>query len=610
VARLLHVLIVEDSEDDAVLMERQLQLAGFQVASERVQTREEMVEALAADTWDVVLCDYRLPQFDGPSALKVVQEAGIDLPFIIVSGAVGEEIAAAAMRAGAHDFVSKNNLARLHPAVERELAEAEIRRSHRSAEAALRASEVRYRTLMANLPIGVFRADSGGTIISANPALAAMLGYPDDHSLTGVSSPQIFADAGSWRELVERLAGSGVVVDHEALIVRRDGSTFWGQLNVRAVSDPQGALLLDGTVADIDRRRQLEVALIRGKEEWERTFDAVRELILISDEELTTVRANRTAAEFFGLGPDEIIGRSAYELIHGAPRPAGEQELLQQVANGLVNELQVRRDDLGCELHFSLTPRFDEDRKLAGVVHVGRDVTDQRRLDEVLRRQAMIEQAEHIFRTFRHEVGNALNTLKTTLTVLRSSYREFTEEQREIYFGRCLESFRLAEKLLRALRTYQSLDRVHPRPLELVEYLQSTSGLLFTAARDRAVDCGLDPCTPPVRVSADPDALTRILLNLVDNAVEATAVREQPTITISCRVVHHQAVVAVRDNGRGISPEDRPHVFAPLFTTRAEGSGMGLAIVQKLVVQMGGLTTLDSELDRGCTVALLFPVIR
>jgi signal transduction histidine kinase len=129
----LRVLLVEDSADDALLLLRQLRTGGFDPAHARVETAAAMAAALDAQPWDVVIADYVLPQFSGPAALALVRGRGLDLPFIIVSGSVSEEVAVASMRAGAHDCVLKGNLTRLAPAVLRELGEAEVRRKQRRA---------------------------------------------------------------------------------------------------------------------------------------------------------------------------------------------------------------------------------------------------------------------------------------------------------------------------------------------------------------------------------------------------------------------------------------------------------------------------------------------
>lgn len=135
------MLIVEDSDDDAALVVRALQRAGYEVTHQQVQTREDMAAALEHQAWDVIVSDYSMPAFDAPGALSVLREHGRDIPFIIVSGTVGEDTAVEAMRLGAHDYLLKGKLTRLPPAIERELRDSAARRAHREAERALRVSE-------------------------------------------------------------------------------------------------------------------------------------------------------------------------------------------------------------------------------------------------------------------------------------------------------------------------------------------------------------------------------------------------------------------------------------------------------------------------------------
>jgi PAS domain S-box-containing protein len=155
----LRVLIVEDSESDAALILRMLKKAGYTVYSETVQTEPEMEAALATRTWDIVIADYRLPQFDAPAALALLGKMGLDIPFVAVSGTIGEETAVALMKAGASDYLMKDNLARLAPVVERELAEAHRRQEYRRAAQETRESEARYRSLFENSPISLWEED-------------------------------------------------------------------------------------------------------------------------------------------------------------------------------------------------------------------------------------------------------------------------------------------------------------------------------------------------------------------------------------------------------------------------------------------------------------------
>jgi two-component sensor histidine kinase len=143
-SEVLRVLHIEDSLSDAALTERFLTKAGYDVRSERVMNAAEMLGALAKQPWDVILADYRLPEFDAPSALSLLHQSGNDIPFIVVSGSLGEELAVAIMRAGAQDYLLKNDLARLAPAVGREIGDARTRRERARAERALSDSEDRF----------------------------------------------------------------------------------------------------------------------------------------------------------------------------------------------------------------------------------------------------------------------------------------------------------------------------------------------------------------------------------------------------------------------------------------------------------------------------------
>jgi len=173
----LRVLIVEDSEFDAQMITSLVRKSGYDVVSERVETGEALERSLREKQWDIILSDYNLPTFSAPEALKIVQASGLDLPFIIISGGIGEATAVAAMKAGAHDYLMKGNLNRLSPAIERELREAANRRERREAREKLLESELRYRLLWESSPDAVLLMDPESKVHFANPAVEAVFGY-------------------------------------------------------------------------------------------------------------------------------------------------------------------------------------------------------------------------------------------------------------------------------------------------------------------------------------------------------------------------------------------------------------------------------------------------
>ena len=136
--QLLQILLVEDSEDDALLLQLAIERSGIHCVCRRVESAPEMASALDAQEWDAIIADYVLPHFDGLGALAMVKERELDVPFIIVSGHITEDTAVAAMKAGAHDYVMKDKLARLAPAIAREMRDAEVRRVQRASEKKLR----------------------------------------------------------------------------------------------------------------------------------------------------------------------------------------------------------------------------------------------------------------------------------------------------------------------------------------------------------------------------------------------------------------------------------------------------------------------------------------
>ncbi len=173
----LRALIVEDSEDDALIIVRELRRNGYTLTFKRVDTRDSMDAALQWQSWDLVIADYSMPHFSAPDALRLLQEKNLDLPFIIVSGSIGEDIAVAAMKAGAHDYLMKGNLARLVPAIERELREAQERSKRREAEQALRDSEERFRSLIENALDIIAVVDQKGIVQYVSPSIKRVLGY-------------------------------------------------------------------------------------------------------------------------------------------------------------------------------------------------------------------------------------------------------------------------------------------------------------------------------------------------------------------------------------------------------------------------------------------------
>lgn len=219
----LRVLLVEDSDDDTVLILRELKRAGFDFEYKITENWQDFVHYLSQESWDVVLSDYSLPTFNGLDAIEKVREVDKDLPFILVSGAVGEETAVAALKAGAQDFITKNNLSRLVPVIQRELKEAETRRENRKAQQALQ----RLGTAIEQAAEAVLITDVNGIIEYVNPAFERITGYSVQEALG--KNPRILKsnknDAKIYKEMWDTLLSGEVWIGR--LINKKKDNTFF-----------------------------------------------------------------------------------------------------------------------------------------------------------------------------------------------------------------------------------------------------------------------------------------------------------------------------------------------------------------------------------------------
>jgi PAS domain S-box-containing protein len=258
----LHILIVEDSEDDGLLLLRELQRGGYDPVWERVETSGAMLEALERRPWDIVISDYVLPQFSGLSALKILKQSGLDLPFIILSGNIGESIAVDAMKAGAHDYILKDNFTRLVPAVERELREATVRRERKKAEEALVESEIRYRSLFENSLDAVLLSSADGSILDVNPAACSILNMTKDEILAAGREGIVDMEDPRVSALLEERARTGRARG-EITCMRKGGAKFPCDLSSIMFTDKHGIARASTIARDVTERKQTEEKISR-----------------------------------------------------------------------------------------------------------------------------------------------------------------------------------------------------------------------------------------------------------------------------------------------------------------------------------------------------------
>ena len=313
----LRVLIVEDSEDDTKLLVRQLRKGGYNPKWIIVETAEALKSALDNELWDIILCDYKMPNFNAIEALKLVQKNDIDIPFIIVSGAIEEDTAVEAMKSGAHDFILKHNLAKLVVAVEREIREAQNRRDKKNMEKMLRRSEENFRHSLEDSPMGVRMVSSSGETTYANRELLNIYGYDSIEELKSTPHEKRYTKESLAEHEIrkeKRKRGELVPSNYEIDIVRKNGE-------IRNLEVFRKLVLWDGVLQfqtlyhDITKRKQAEKNLRNSEERYRLVVENAHEYILITQDR-KIVFANKATEERLGSSIEKLSSRDFTRFIH------------------------------------------------------------------------------------------------------------------------------------------------------------------------------------------------------------------------------------------------------------------------------------------------------
>jgi PAS domain S-box-containing protein len=260
-AKVIRLLIVEDVEDDALLLLREIRTGGFEPVFKRVDSEKDLVEALNEETWDIVISDYAMPGFTGIDALRILKRHDPDIPFILHSGAIGEDVAVSAMKEGAGDYLMKDNLKRLIPAIERGLLDAETRKARKEAVKALEESENKYRLLVEDLNDVIYRIDQSGIINYISPVIQSLAGY-DQSELIGQPFTRITykEDLVFWQKRFEELL-AGAIKPSEYRLIKKSGEPVWVRSSSKLIYDGENVVGIRGVIADITEEKELQSQL-------------------------------------------------------------------------------------------------------------------------------------------------------------------------------------------------------------------------------------------------------------------------------------------------------------------------------------------------------------
>jgi PAS domain S-box-containing protein len=615
----LRILLLEDDASDAELVQ---ELLAEHIACEvaRVQTRDEFVAALGDTGIDLILADYKLPAFDGISALHLARSKRPDVPFIFVSGTVGEDVAIEALKIGATDYVLKQRLARLVPSVQRALREAQERAERRKVTEALRQSEMYLAEAQRlshtgsfgwNVTSGeIYWSEETYRIFEYEPARRPTVQmvidrtHPDDrmHLRQIIEGP--FVEKTGF-DTVHRLMMPGGGVKYVQAVARP--ATGEG---------PESALLI-GAVTDITERKHAEATLREQADLLNLTHDA----IFIRDMNGVVRSWNRGAEALFGWTAAEADGKIAPDLLETVfPMPL-ERIVTELLGRGRWEGELVRTRKDGARV--AVASRWSLQRDARGdpiaVLETNNDITERKRAEEQRERLSELERdlarisrvsmMGELAASLAHEIkqpiaGVALNA-ETCLQWIGRQPPGL--EQAGQALSRIISEAKRAASIVDRNRSLFGRGAPQREPIDLNDVIREMVVMLRGAASRHGISIRseLDPALPTT--AADRVQLQQVLMNLMLNGIEAIQTGSGELSVVSQRTEDGQLLVAVSDSGIGFPDDGLDRIFEAFFTTKPQGTGMGLSISRRIIESHGGRLWASPSGGRGATFQFTLP---
>lgn len=662
----IRILFVDDSEDDVWVLLRVIRKANYAPIYERVYTPKDMEQALAEREWDVIICDYQMPGFNALMALRLLKQSELDIPFIVVSGAIVEETGIAVMRAGAYDYVMKDNLARLVPVIEREIAEAANRRERRKAEKrALRLGQILDNS---SNEIYVFDFESR-SIIQVNRSASANLGYSVEEitqmSLLDIQPELTSAQLDAY--LNSLLTNGQDEIAFETAHRRKDNTTYPVEVHLH-LSPSEKPPIFIAIVRDITERKQAEQALkvtlakITDLYRISRSIGAMRTIddILVTLLDSQYLNVSEAVVLLFEKPGDRdafsqhrihtVVRRDAsvnarqhqfpfqtYPAAHLLSWDAAihiEDVLLDtRLSPGIRRQLadaHIRRIMLfplrnastwygALALHFAQSQPWSSDdvRHIEGLVdQVLIAIDNVMLLDSEAKARAQAEQANQLKLQFlamiSHELRTPLTSIKGFSTTLLADDISWEGDQQKRFLAIIdAETDKLTdliEQLLDLSRLQAGSLSIAPKPHSFQHVLEEAMVHLSVLTQNHRFSIQTEPHLPVLNV--DVQRIAQVLENLVGNSVKYSSPGSE--IRLITKSVGNTVQVDVTDQGFGIPPDEHRHIFEAFHQIKRPnnigGAGLGLAICKALIEAHGGKIWIQETTPAGTTISFSLPL--
>jgi two-component system, cell cycle sensor histidine kinase and response regulator CckA len=617
-------LLLEDNRSDAGLVMRKLATSGLKIEVDHVVRAQEFKERIRSGAYDLILCDFSLPGWNGLEAVKWVRRSGLEIPFIYVSGTLGEETAVECIKEGATDYVLKDNLSRLPHVVNRALAEWQLHQTHKRIEQEKLASEKQYKLLFEGNPQPMWVLDSNTmAFLAVNDAAVLNYGYSHEEFLRMTALdivPSEHIKPVLRNVLQKQLRGAQVteVRKHR----KKDGTI----IDVEEFRNEVKFNGIDGMLVmahDVTELRRNEARLRQSEERFAKAFRSSPIAVTISTrEEGRYVEVNDAFVRMIGRDRDEVIGHTSIELNIWEFSDQRDALIAELERSGRVDSFEA---SFNSKTFGSRAVRISaEPINLDGlpcIVAVSDDVTDAIALEERFRQAQKMEAVGRLAGGVAHDFNNMLSIIMGFCD-LAYTREKLVLAQKDVL--QIKKAATRAATLTSQLLAFSRRQVLRPSVINLNKVVNDFLPMLQRAIGEN-IELRFQPAEKLGNTKADLGQIEQVLTNLVVNARDAMP--DGGVITIATAYIHidedyarqHPKVrqddyimLSISDTGSGMDAKTMAQVFDPFFTTKSPGmgTGLGLSMVYGAMQQSGGYVEVSSELGKGSTFRLYFPHVQ
>lgn len=614
----LKLLLVEDSEDDALLIVHELKHGGYNdLIFKRVDTAEAMSKELDNNTWDIIIADYSLPHFSGLGAIKLLKEKELDIPFILVSGTVGEEVAVKAIKAGANDYLLKNHLTRLIPAIQRELRDAQLRLLQKQSEEKL----LELASIVESSDDAIISKTLDGTITSWNKGAEKIFGYAANEAIGKLLNILIPTELDNEEtKIIEEIKNGKHIEQYETKRQRKSGETIYVSVTASPVRDQKGRINGVSIVSrDITKHK-------RAEEKFRLAVEAAPNGMVMVDKSGKITLVNKQMEKLFGYSKEELMGKTIELLI-----PDRFKSKHPEYRNSFFNDPQmrlmgvgrdlfgVRKDGTEFPVEIGLNPIRTEEGifVLASII----DITERKNSEKMLKQKTLEleysneqlarsnQELEQFAYVASHDLQEPIRMVSIYTKLLAEKYKDKIDEKANKYIDFAVNGAFIMQELINGLLNYSRIGNKLSEAVQ-VDCKKLVEQIINNINKIKEINATVNYHDLPT-VIYDKTQLMQVFQNLISNAVKYHKIDEPLKIDINAKAEKNYWLFSVKDTGIGFDKESSERIFElfqRLHTRKQyEGTGMGLTICKKIIEKNSGSIWAESEPQKGSTFYFTIP---